>query len=104
MAAATVKDRRRLSPKGAAVPRKREQKPDHRTTEGLCMLYLAQLLERKGVGVDTLASRAGIHQATLYRWLRGQGGPTLAQLDSLAKALGYESAWSLRPPASFKAK
>jgi ribosome-binding protein aMBF1 (putative translation factor) len=88
--------------KGRTVPREREQKPNRNKTDGLAMLYVESLLKKRGVSVDILANEAGIHRATIFRWLRGESSPTLAQLDALAKALGFDTAWDLKPPKNFK--
>lgn len=84
-----------------SVGRKRKQEPPRDTANGLLLRYLAYLIERKG-GVDAVAFTTKIHRATIFRWLAGnEPGPTLEQLDTLAKALGKTDLWALRPPKSF---
>lgn len=90
------------SNKGRPVNRPREQRPKSGTPAGLTMLYVADLMKRKGISVDAVADDSGINRATIFRWLRGQGSPTLDQLDALAKALGRKDCWALQPPKDFK--
>jgi len=83
------------------VNRPREKQPDASTTAGLFAAYLAHVIEKRGVSVDALSESTGIHRATIFRWLRSQGEPSLSQIDSLAKALGYADAWALKPTKAF---
>lgn len=90
------------SNKGRDVNRKREQEPDSKSTAGQTMRYVQHLIDRKGIKLnDGFFEVAGVHRATFFRWLRGDGSPTIVQLDSLAKALGLADAWALRPPKAF---
>lgn len=43
-------------------------------------------LQLAGVSVEELAKRAGIHRATLYRWLQGRNS-TLANYQKVVDAL-----------------
>ena len=98
----TPASRLKPSNKGRDVNRKREQEPDHRTTAGQTMRYIQHLIDRKGIKLnDDFFEVAGVHRATFFRWLRGEGSPTIVQLDSLAKALGFADAWALRPTKAF---
>lgn len=83
------------------VNRPREQEPDASTTTGRFALYLAHLLTKRGITAAELAEAAGLHRATIFRWLRAERDPSLADLDAVAQALGFDDAWSLRPPKSF---
>jgi DNA-binding phage protein len=40
------------------------------------------------VGIDPTCRRAGVPPTTVFRWLRGGGGITLAQAEAIAEALG----------------
>ena len=48
-----------------------------------------------------LADEIGVGRSTIYRWLAGEGSPSLQEMDTIAKVLGYADAWAMRPTKSF---
>ncbi len=44
----------------------------------------------QGVTVRSVADAAGVDPSTLHKWRRSVKGPTLAQVDTVLTALGYE--------------
>ena len=83
------------------VNRPRENRPDPRTTAGQFAYWLSHLLEKHGMPAGKLAESTGVARSTIYRWLAGEGSPSLADLDAVAKALGYPDAWAMKPARGF---
>ena len=44
----------------------------------------------RGVGIAELARRVGVSTPTAWRWCRGKGNPTLANLGKLCAVLGVD--------------
>jgi transposase-like protein len=58
--------------------------------------YLRRMTTRPGWSVARLARESGIHRATIFRWIGGQGGATVTSVSQIADALGDEPANALR--------
>lgn len=52
--------------------------------------FLAQQTARPGWSVARLARESGIHRSTIFRWLKGDGGLTMASVRQIAAALGVD--------------
>ena len=49
---------------------------------------LRAAMERQGVTVRELAKRMDVHEKTIYRWREDPRGPSIADCDKIARALG----------------
>src|SRR5690606_29096518 len=50
--------------------------------------YVRRMTSRPGWFVARLARESGINIASIFKWLRGDRGVTLANVDAIARALG----------------
>lgn len=58
--------------------------------------YLKRMTDRAGWSVARLARESGIHRSTIFRWIGGGRGVTVASVRSIAAALGDDVADALR--------
>lgn len=58
--------------------------------------YLRRWANRPGWSVARLARESGIHRATIFRWIAGDGGATVANVRAIAEAVGDDPANALR--------
>lgn len=58
--------------------------------------YLRRMTDRPGWSVARLAREAGIHRATIFKWMGGKGGATVTSVRAIAEALGDEPSNALR--------
>ncbi len=72
---------------------------DKRSDAGKFAAHLANLMQSKGISKEELTKRTGIEDATLRKWLRGDGMPgSFASLKSLADALSISDYREMLPP------
>lgn len=72
---------------------------DKRSDAGKFAAHLVYLMETHGISKDELVNRTGIEDATIRKWLRGDGMPgSFATLKSLADALGIRDYREMLPP------
>lgn len=50
--------------------------------------YLTEYMARHGMTVTELATELGMGHASVYKWLSGRGGATLATLERMKETLG----------------
>ena len=62
--------------------------------------YLRRMTSRPGWSVARLARESGIHRATIFKWMSGRGGATVASVRAIAEALGDDPANALRAAGS----
>jgi transcriptional regulator with XRE-family HTH domain len=58
--------------------------------------YLRRMTGQPGWSVARLARESGIHRATIFRWIKGEGGANVASVRAIANALGDDPANALR--------
>lgn len=66
--------------------------------------YLRRMTKRPGWSVAKLARESGIHRATIFGWMKGEGGVTIDSVRRVAAALSDDPENALRaagrvPPA-----
>lgn len=57
--------------------------------------YLRRMTSRPGWSVARLARESGIHRGTIFKWIAGKTGATVANVKSIAEALGDDPAKAL---------
>lgn len=62
--------------------------------------YLRRMTDRPGWSVARLARESGIHRGTIFKWISGKGGVTVASVRSIAEALGDSPTNALRAAGS----
>lgn len=70
--------------------------------------YLRRMTDRPGWSVARLARESGVHRGTIFKWLSGNEGVTVASVRTIATALGDDVTNALRaaagmPPATQEA-
>lgn len=74
---------------------------DKRSDAGKFATHLASLLTAKGITKEELTKRTGIEDATIRKWLRGDGMPgSFATLQVLAKVFDLDDYRHMLPPKS----
>lgn len=72
---------------------------DKRSDAGKFAVHLTSLLSSKGISKEDLVRRTGIEDATIRKWLRGDGIPgSFAALKQLADAIGLADYREILPP------
>lgn len=61
--------------------------------------YLRRMTDRPGWSVARLARDSGIHRATIFKWMAGKGGTTVASVQAIATALGDTDGAAMRAAA-----
>lgn len=62
--------------------------------------YLRRMTKRPGWTVAKLARESGVHRATIFGWLKGDGGVTVDSVRRVAAALGDDVENALRAAGS----
>lgn len=62
--------------------------------------YLRRMTSRPGWSVARLAREASIHRGTIFKWMKGETGVTVASVRAVAQALGDDPANALRAAGS----
>jgi transcriptional regulator with XRE-family HTH domain len=62
--------------------------------------YLRRMTNRSGWSVARLSRDSGVHRGTIFKWMSGKGGVTLASVRSIAAALGDDPTNALRAAGS----
>lgn len=62
--------------------------------------YLKRIASRPGWSVARLARESQIHRATIFKWMAGKGGVTVASVRAIAEAVGDDPAEALRAAGS----
>jgi ribosome-binding protein aMBF1 (putative translation factor) len=83
-----------------AVPETQRQKYTYRD---MFSRHLKSLMGARGVGIKTIARKAGIHESTIRDYLIGKCMPEVKYMQKLAGALGV-SLESMYPPPTEKQK
>jgi transcriptional regulator with XRE-family HTH domain len=58
--------------------------------------YLRRMTKRPGWSVAKLARESNVHRATIFGWLKGESGVTVASVRAIANALGDDVENALR--------
>lgn len=58
--------------------------------------YLRRMTKRSGWSVARLSRESGIHRATIFDWIKGDGGVTIDSIRRIAAALGDDLETALR--------
>ena len=58
--------------------------------------YLREVTDRPGWSVARLAREAGMHRSSIFKWLGGKGGVTMASVQAIAAALDDRTGETLR--------
>lgn len=58
--------------------------------------YLRRMTSRPGWSVARLARESNIHRGTIFKWISGRGGVTVASVRAIADALGDDPTTALR--------
>lgn len=69
---------------------------DGRSTNEDWGSYLRRMTSRPGWSVARLARESNIHRGTIFKWIAGKGGVTVASVRAIANALGDDPANALR--------
>ncbi|WP_189114529.1 helix-turn-helix domain-containing protein [Pilimelia terevasa] len=65
--------------------------------------YLQRMTKRPGWSVAKLARESGIHRGSIFKWISGDRGMTVANVVTIAKALGDDPVNALRAAAGIAA-
>lgn len=61
--------------------------------------YLRRMTSRPGWSVARLGRDSGIHRATIFKWIKGERGATVASVKAIATALGDTTGAAMRAAA-----
>lgn len=62
--------------------------------------YLRRMTDRPGWSVARLARESGIHRGTIFKWIKGDRGITVANVVAVAQALGDDPVNALKAAAA----